>query len=109
MLVGMDHTANIPEAVPKASTDPLPEISAFLMPFALFVAPRAVTPWSATSLGLLTDLIARTATPSLRHWQALQPSACNICLPMPIGTPKSSMALASDPWVREVLEVACWS
>ena len=34
MVVGMDHTANIPEAVPKASSDPLPEISAFLEPFA---------------------------------------------------------------------------
>ena len=34
MLVGMDHTPNIPYAVPKASSDPLPEIAEFLMPFA---------------------------------------------------------------------------
>jgi hypothetical protein len=34
MLVGMeDHRPNIPDAVPKASTDPLPEISTFLEPF----------------------------------------------------------------------------
>ena len=30
MVAGMDHRPNIPDAVPKASSDPLPEISAFL-------------------------------------------------------------------------------
>ena len=34
MLVGMDRTANIPYAVPKASTEPLPEIAEFLEPLA---------------------------------------------------------------------------
>ncbi len=34
MVVGMDKKPNIPYAVPKASTDPLPEISTFLEPFA---------------------------------------------------------------------------
>jgi hypothetical protein len=33
MLVGMDQRPNIPEAVPKASSDPLPELSTFLEPF----------------------------------------------------------------------------
>jgi hypothetical protein len=47
---GMDKKPNIPYAVPKASSDPLPEISTFLEPFApCFVAPRAVTPLRATS------------------------------------------------------------
>jgi hypothetical protein len=34
MLVGMDERLNIPYAVPKASSDPLPEIAEFLQPFA---------------------------------------------------------------------------
>jgi hypothetical protein len=34
MLVGMDERPDIPDAVPKSSTEPLPEISAFLKPFA---------------------------------------------------------------------------
>jgi hypothetical protein len=33
MAVGMDHRENVPEAVPKASSDHLPEISKFLEPF----------------------------------------------------------------------------
>src|SRR5918993_1349629 len=33
MLVGMDKQPNIPNAVPKASSDPLPEIAEFLEPF----------------------------------------------------------------------------
>jgi hypothetical protein len=35
MLVGMEnHRVNIPDAVPKASSEPLPEIARFLKPFA---------------------------------------------------------------------------
>ena len=34
MLVGMDQRTNIPDSVPKASSDPLPEISTLLEPFA---------------------------------------------------------------------------
>ena len=35
MLVGMDERLiSIPDAVPKASSEPLPEISSFLEPFA---------------------------------------------------------------------------
>ena len=35
MLVGMDERPNtIPDAVPKASSEPLAEISSFLKPFA---------------------------------------------------------------------------
>src|SRR5215203_2152139 len=59
--------------------------------------------------GLLTDLdrkncdtiacaLAGTSTERLQH-----------LLSDADGTPLSSMALASDPWVREVREVACWS
>jgi SRSO17 transposase len=79
MLVGMDHTANIPEAVPKASTDPLPEISAFLMPFApLFRRSQSRHSLERYVTGLLTDLdrkncdtiaaaLAGTSTERLQH------------------------------------------
>ena len=79
MLVGMDHRANIPSAVPKASSDPLPEIAEFLEPF----APRFRRSQSRHSLeryitGLLTDLdrkncdtiagaLAGTSTERLQH------------------------------------------
>jgi hypothetical protein len=32
-MVDMEERPNIPDTVPKASTDPLPEICAFLEPF----------------------------------------------------------------------------
>jgi hypothetical protein len=57
MLVGMDHTANIPEAVPKASSDPLPEISSLLEPFApLFRRSQSRHSLERYITGLLTDL-----------------------------------------------------
>ena len=47
---GMDKKPNIPYAVPKASSDPLPGSPPSWSPSPpCFVAPRAVTPWSATS------------------------------------------------------------
>jgi SRSO17 transposase len=79
MLVGMDHRPNIPYAVPKASSEPLPEIAEFLMPF----APLLRRSQSRHSLeryitGLLTDLerkncdtiaaaLAGTSTERLQH------------------------------------------
>jgi SRSO17 transposase len=79
MLVGMDHTANIPDAVPKASSDPLPEISAFLEPFApLFRRSQSRQSLERYITGLLTDLdrkncdtiaaaLASTSTERLQH------------------------------------------
>jgi hypothetical protein len=66
MLVGMDQKPNIPYAVPKASSEPLPEISAFLEPFSpLFRRSQSRHSLERYITGLLTDLeIARTATPS---------------------------------------------
>jgi SRSO17 transposase len=90
MLLDMDHRPNIPDAVPKASSDPLPEISSFLEPF----APLLRRSQSRHSLeryitGLLTDLdrkncdtiaaaVAGTSTERLQHlltdadWDSLE-------------------------------------
>src|SRR5215210_1120650 len=79
MLVGMDHTVNIPSAVPKASTDPLPEIAEFLKPFApLFRRSQSRRSLERYTTGLLTDLdrkncdtiagaLAGTSTERLQH------------------------------------------
>src|SRR5919112_830466 len=79
MLVGMDHTANIPEAVPNASSYPLPEISSFLEPFApLFRRSQSRHSLERYITGLLTDLdrkncdtiaaaLAGTSTERLQH------------------------------------------
>jgi SRSO17 transposase len=80
MLVGMeDHRANIPDAVPKASSDPLPEISSFLKPFApLFRRSQSRHSLERYVTGLLTDLhrkncdtiaaaVAGTSTERLQH------------------------------------------
>jgi SRSO17 transposase len=80
MVVGMDHRPNIPEAVPKASSDPLPEISAFLEPFApLFRRSQSRHSLERYVTGLLTDLdrkncdttiaaaVAGTSTERLQH------------------------------------------
>jgi SRSO17 transposase len=79
MLVGMDHTPNIPYAVPKASSDPLPEIAEFLMPFApLFRRSQSRNSLERYITGLLTDLdrkncdtiaaaLAGTSTERLQH------------------------------------------
>jgi hypothetical protein len=54
---GMDERLDIPEAVPKASTDPLPEISAFLEPFApLFRRSQSRHSLERYITGSLTDL-----------------------------------------------------
>ncbi len=79
MLVGMDHRPNIPDAVPKASSDPLPEISTFLEPFApLFRRSQSRHSLERYITGLLTDLdrkncdtiaaaLAGTSTERLQH------------------------------------------
>jgi SRSO17 transposase len=80
MLVGMDERPNrIPDAVPKASSEPLPEISAFLEPFApLFRRSQSRHSLERYVTGLLTDLdrkncdtiaaaVAGTSTERLQH------------------------------------------
>jgi hypothetical protein len=80
MLVGMeDHRPNIPDAVPKASSEPLPEISSFLEPFApLFRRSQSRHSLERYVSGLLTDLdrkncdtiaaaVAGTSTERLQH------------------------------------------
>jgi SRSO17 transposase len=90
MLVGMDHRPNIPDAVPKASSEPLPEISSFLEPFApLFRRSQSRHSLERYVTGLLTDLdrkncdtiaaaVAGTSTERLQHlltdadWDSLE-------------------------------------
>jgi SRSO17 transposase len=79
MLVGMDHQHHIPDAVPKASSVPLPEIANFLMPFApLFRRSQSRRSLERYVTGLLTDLdrkncdtiaaaVAGTSTERLQH------------------------------------------
>lgn len=80
MLVGMEnHTLNIPDAVPKASSEPLPEIARFLKPFApLFRRSQSRHSLERYITGLLTDLdrkncdtiaaaVAGTSTERLQH------------------------------------------
>ena len=79
MLGGMDQRPYIPDAVPKASTDPLPEISAFLEPFTpLFRRSQSRHSLERYVTGLLTDLdrkncdtiaaaVAGTSTERLQH------------------------------------------
>src|SRR5215210_8879953 len=80
MLVGMEnHRVNIPDAVPKASSEPLPEIARFLKPFApLFRRAQSRQSLERYVTGLLTDLprkncdtiaaaVAGTSTERLQH------------------------------------------
>src|SRR5215213_627034 len=76
---GMDKKPNIPEAVPKASSDPLPEIAEFLKPFSpLFRRSQSRNFLERYITGLLTDLdrkncdtisaaLAGTSTERLQH------------------------------------------
>src|SRR5215211_510181 len=76
---GMDKKPNIPEAVPKASSDPLPEIAEFLKPFSpLFRRSQSRHSLERYITGLLTDLdrkncdtiaaaLAGTSTERLQH------------------------------------------
>jgi len=80
MLVGMEnHRPNIPDAVPKASSEPLPEIAHFLKRFApLFRRSQSRHSLERYVTGLLTDLdrkncdtiaaaVAGTSTERLQH------------------------------------------
>jgi SRSO17 transposase len=80
MLVGMEnHRPNIPDAVPKASSEPLPEIAQFLKPFApLFRRSQSRHSLERYITGLLTDLdrkncdtiaaaVTGTSTERLQH------------------------------------------
>jgi SRSO17 transposase len=80
MLLGMNDRPNrIPDAVPKASSDPLPEISSFLKPLApLFRRSQSRHSLERYVTGLLTDLdrkncdtiaaaVAGTSTERLQH------------------------------------------
>jgi SRSO17 transposase len=75
----MDHRPNLPDAVPKASSEPLPEIARFLKPFApLFRRSQSRHSLERYVTGLLTDLdrkncdtiaaaVAGTSTERLQH------------------------------------------
>jgi SRSO17 transposase len=77
--VGMDKQQKIPDAVPKASSDPLPVIAEFLKPFApLFRRSQSRHSLERYITGLLTDLdrkncdtiaaaLAGTSTERLQH------------------------------------------
>jgi SRSO17 transposase len=79
MLVAMDRRPNLPDAVPKASSEPLPEIAEFLEPFApLFRRSQSRHSLERYVTGLLTDLdrkncgtiaaaVAGTSTERLQH------------------------------------------
>jgi hypothetical protein len=60
MVVGMDHRSNIPDAVPKASSDPLPEISA-----TLFRRSQSRHPLESYITGLLIDWVCPVPTDRL--------------------------------------------
>ena len=86
----MDKKPDIPYAVPKASTEPLPEIAEFLEPFApLFRRSQSRHSLERYVTGLLTDLdrkncdtisaaVAGTSTECLQHlltdadWDSLE-------------------------------------
>jgi SRSO17 transposase len=97
MLMGMDERPNrIPDAVPKASSEPLPEISSFLEPFApLFRRSQSRHSLERYITGLLTDLdrkncdtiaaaVAGTSTERLQHlltdadWDSRQLDAARV-------------------------------
>jgi SRSO17 transposase len=93
---GMDKKPNIPDSVPKASSDPLPEIAEFLMPFApLFRRSQSRHSLERYITGLLTDLdrkncdtisaaLAGTSTERLQHlladadWDSLKLDAARV-------------------------------
>ncbi len=113
MLVGMDHRPNIPDAVPKASSDPLPEISAFLEPFApLFRRSQSRHSLERYITGLLTDLdrkncdtiaaaVAATSTERLQHlltdaeWDPQQLDATRV-RSLSEKSPKSGILVLDD-------------
>jgi len=113
MLVGMDQTANIPSAVPKASSDPLPEIAEFLEPFAsLFRRSQSRNSLERYITGLLTDLdrkncdtisaaLAGTSTERLQHlltdadWDSLKLDGARV-RSLSAKSPKGGMLVLDD-------------
>jgi len=113
MLVSMDYRANIPDAVPKASSDPLPEISAFLEPFApLFRRSQSRHSLERYTTGLLTDLdrkncdtiaaaVAGTSTERLQHlltdadWDSLKLDAARV-RSLSAKSPKGGVLVLDD-------------
>src|SRR3712207_6103432 len=115
MLVGMDERPNrMPDAVPKASSEPLPEISAFLELF----APPSRRAQSRHSLeryvtGLLTDLdrkncdtiaaaVAGTSTERLQHlltdadWDSQELDGARVRSLMSAKSPKGGVLVLDD-------------
>jgi SRSO17 transposase len=113
MLVGMDERPNIPEAVPKASSDPLPEIAEFLQPFApLFRRSQSRHSLERYITGLLTDLdrkncdtiaaaLAGTSTERLQHlltdadWDSLKLDGARV-RSLSARTPKGGVLVIDD-------------
>jgi SRSO17 transposase len=114
MLVGMEnHRVNIPEAVPKASSVPLPEIARFLKPFApLFRRSQSRHSLERYITGLLTDLdrkncdtisaaLAGTSTERLQHlltdadWDSLKLDGARV-RSLSAKSPKGGMLVLDD-------------
>jgi SRSO17 transposase len=114
MLVGMeDHRPNIPDAVPKASSEPLPEIARFLKPFApLFRRSQSRHSLERYVTGLLTDLgrkncdtiaaaVAGTSTERLQHlltdadWDSLELDGARV-RSLSQNTPKGGVLVLDD-------------
>ena len=111
--MGMDQTANIPSAVPKASSDPLPEIAEFLEPFAsLFRRSQSRNSLERYITGLLTDLdrkncdtiaaaLAGTSTERLQHlltdadWDSLKLDGARV-RSLSAKSPKGGMLVLDD-------------
>ncbi|MCA1717323.1 MAG: IS701 family transposase [Actinobacteria bacterium] len=109
----MDDRTNIPDAVPKASTDPLPEISAFLEPVApLFRRSQSRHSLERYITGLLTDLdrkncdtiaaaVAGTSTERLQHlltdadWDSLELDAARV-RSLSASSPKGGVLVLDD-------------
>ena len=113
MLVGMDKQPKIPDAVPKASSDPLPEIAEFLKPFApLFRRSQSRHSLERYITGLLTDLdrkncdtiaaaLAGTSTERLQHlltdadWDFLELDAARV-RSLSAKSPKGGVLVLDD-------------
>jgi hypothetical protein len=113
MVVGMDHRPNIPYAVPKASSEPLPEIAEFLKPFApLFRRSQSRHSLERYMTGLLTDLdrkncdtiaaaLAGTSTERLQHlltdadWDSLRLDAARV-RSLSAKSPKGGVLVLDD-------------
>ncbi len=113
MLVAMDKQPKIPDAVPKASSDPLPEIAEFLKPFApLFRRSQSRHSLERYITGLLTDLdrkncdtiaaaLAGTSTERLQHlltdadWDSLQLDAARV-RSLSAKSPKGGVLVLDD-------------